>query len=99
MKLATAYLGFKLRRPLIPSASPLSEKLDNIRVLEREMREWMEDPEYESIEQIKGIMSRKNCPDPTAFERAQYTRALKSNPRNQSSTAQDERDGTIKAIS
>jgi dihydroorotate dehydrogenase (fumarate) len=61
--------------------------IDHIQVLEREMREWMEDHGYESIEQIKGIMSQKNCPDPGAFERAQYTRALKSYPKSQSSTA------------
>jgi len=61
--------------------------IDHIRVLEHEMSEWMEDHEYESIEQIKGIMSQKNCPDPNAFERAQYTRALKSYPRNQPSNA------------
>ena len=60
--------------------------IDYIRVLEREMREWLEDHEYESVEQIKGIMSQNNCPDPTAFERAQYTRALKSYPRSQPST-------------
>jgi dihydroorotate dehydrogenase (fumarate) len=65
----------------------LRKGIDHIRVLEREMREWMEDHEYESIEQIKGIMSQKNCPDPTAFERAQYTRALKNYPRSQPSTA------------
>src|SRR5215472_13200561 len=59
--------------------------IDHIRVLEREMGEWMEEHEYESVEQIKGIMSQKNCPDPTAFERAQYTRALKSYPRSQPS--------------
>ena len=34
MKLATTYLGFKLRTPLVPSASPLSEKLDNIKRME-----------------------------------------------------------------
>jgi hypothetical protein len=51
------------------------------------------DHEYESIEQIKAIMSAKNCLYPTAFERAQYTRSLKSYPRNQPSAAQDERDG------
>jgi dihydroorotate dehydrogenase (fumarate) len=59
----------------------LRRGIDHIRVLEREIREWMEDHEYESIEQIKGIMSQKNCPDPAAFERAQYTRALKNYPR------------------
>jgi dihydroorotate dehydrogenase (fumarate) len=61
--------------------------IDHIRLLEREMREWMEDHEYESVEQIKGIMSQKNCPHPTVFERAQYTRALKSYPRSTSSIA------------
>ena len=65
----------------------LRHGIDHIRVLQREMREWMEDHEYESIEQIKGIMSQKNCPDPTAFERAQYTRALKSYSTSHPSTA------------
>jgi dihydroorotate dehydrogenase (fumarate) len=34
MNLSTNYLGFKLRTPLVPSASPLSEKPDNIKRLE-----------------------------------------------------------------
>ena len=34
MKLVTTYLGFKLRTPLVPSASPLSEKLDNVKRME-----------------------------------------------------------------
>ena len=34
MKLGTTYLGFKLRTPLVPSASPLSENLDNIKRME-----------------------------------------------------------------
>jgi hypothetical protein len=46
-----------------------------------QMREWLGEHEYESVEQIKGIMSQKNCPDPTAFERAQYTRALSTYPK------------------
>ena len=64
----------------------LRKGIDHIRVLEREMCEWLDDHEYESVEQIKGIMSQKNCPEPTAFERAQYTRALKNYPRSTSST-------------
>src|SRR4030095_382629 len=36
---------------------------------------------------IYWLLLCKNCPDPTAFERAQYTRALKSYPRSQPSTA------------
>jgi len=59
----------------------LRRGIDHIRVIEREMREWLEEHEYESVEQIKGIMSHKNCPDPTVFERAQYMRALSTYPK------------------
>ena len=30
----------------------------------------------ESVEQLKGSLSHKNCPDPSAFKRAQYIRAV-----------------------
>lgn len=52
--------------------------IDRVFVIEREMREWMERHEYESVEQMQGSMSQKNCADPSAFERAQYMRALQS---------------------
>jgi dihydroorotate dehydrogenase (fumarate) len=58
----------------------LRRGIEHIRVIEREMREWMEEHEYESVEQLKGSMSQKNCPDPGAFERAQYMRALATYP-------------------
>jgi dihydroorotate dehydrogenase (fumarate) len=58
----------------------LRRGIEHIRVMEREMREWMEEHEYESVEQLKGSMSQKNCPDPSAFERAQYMRALSTYP-------------------
>jgi dihydroorotate dehydrogenase (fumarate) len=58
----------------------LRRGIEHIRVIEREMREWMEEHEYESVEQLKGSMSQKNCPDPSAFERAQYMRALTTFP-------------------
>jgi len=60
----------------------LRRGIGHLAVIEREMREWMEEHEYESIEQLKGSMSQKNCPDPSAFERAQYMRALQSYPVN-----------------
>ncbi|MCB9853135.1 MAG: dihydroorotate dehydrogenase-like protein [Phycisphaerales bacterium] len=40
------------------------------------MKQWMEENEYESLQQMKGSLSQKSCPDPTAFERANYMRAL-----------------------
>jgi len=54
----------------------MARGIDHIRVIEREMREWMELNDYESVEQLKGSMSQRNCPDPSAFERAQYLRAI-----------------------
>ena len=40
------------------------------------VRNWLEENEYESIEQLKGSMSRGNCPDPGLLERANYMKAL-----------------------
>jgi dihydroorotate dehydrogenase (fumarate) len=37
---------------------------------------WLEDHEYESVEQMRGSMSLQHCPDPTVFERANYLRVL-----------------------
>jgi dihydroorotate dehydrogenase (fumarate) len=39
---------------------------------------WMEENEYESIHQMHGSMSQKSINDPTAFERANYMRVLRS---------------------
>lgn len=58
----------------------LRRGIEHLQVIEREMRQWMEEHEYESVEQLKGSMSQKNCPDPAAFERAQYMRALATYP-------------------
>jgi dihydroorotate dehydrogenase (fumarate) len=40
------------------------------------MKEWMDDHEYESIRQMQGSMNQMSCPDPVAFERGNYMRAL-----------------------
>jgi dihydroorotate dehydrogenase (fumarate) len=39
---------------------------------------WMEEYEYTSIHQMQGSMSQKSVADPTAFERANYMRVLRS---------------------
>lgn len=46
------------------------------RVVLQQMAAWLEAKEYESVEQLKGSMSRSNVPDPSAFERANYMHAL-----------------------
>jgi dihydroorotate dehydrogenase (fumarate) len=40
------------------------------------LRHWLEDHEYESVDQMRGSMSLRHCPDPSAFERANYLRVL-----------------------
>ena len=50
--------------------------IGRLRGIETEMVTWMQDHEYESIAQLKGSLSHKHCADPSAFERAQYMRAV-----------------------
>lgn len=45
--------------------------------LEAGLRSWMENHEHESISAFKGSLSQLRCPDPAAFERAQYVNAVK----------------------
>lgn len=42
------------------------------------IRAWMEEREYESLRQLQGSLSQVSCPDPAAFERGNYMRALTS---------------------
>lgn len=42
----------------------------------KEIEIWMTEKEYDSIEQMKGSMSQKSVADPSAFERANYMKAL-----------------------
>jgi dihydroorotate dehydrogenase (fumarate) len=44
----------------------------------KEMTKWMEEHEYESIEQMQGSMSQKSVAYPAAFERANYMKVLHS---------------------
>lgn len=56
----------------------LRHGIEHIGVIERELKAWMEEHDYESVAQLQGSMSQENCPDPSAFERAQYMRAISS---------------------
>ena len=46
--------------------------------LRADVEAWLIEREYESVEQLKGSMSQASCPDPAAFERGNYMRALVS---------------------
>ena len=52
--------------------------IDHLRTLVDQLRFWLETNDHVSIEQIKGTLSQAKCPDPAAFERANYTKAVSS---------------------
>jgi dihydroorotate dehydrogenase (fumarate) len=54
----------------------LRHGIPQISQIERDLAVWMEEHDYESVEQLKGSLSQKNCAEPAAFERAQYMKAL-----------------------
>jgi dihydroorotate dehydrogenase (fumarate) len=54
----------------------LRRGIGHIRVIEHEVEHWLQAHEYDSLEQLKGSMSQSSCPDPEAFERAQYIRGI-----------------------
>ena len=43
-----------------------------------ETSRWMEEKGYESVQQLKGSMSQEKCSNPSAFERGNYVKVLKS---------------------
>jgi dihydroorotate dehydrogenase (fumarate) len=42
----------------------------------KDLEHWMQEHEYESIEQMKGSLSHKSIANPSAYERANYMKAL-----------------------
>ncbi len=42
------------------------------------MTEWLTDHGYENLDQVRGAMNLQRCPDPAAFERANYIKILQS---------------------
>jgi len=49
---------------------------ERIRTVREDMTQWMEEHEYESLEQMRGSLSLDKCPNPQAFERSNYMRVL-----------------------
>ena len=56
----------------------LKQGIDQIGHLLEGVTTWMEEHEYESIDQMKGSMSHKSVAEPAAFERANYMKVLQS---------------------
>jgi dihydroorotate dehydrogenase (fumarate) len=56
----------------------LERGIPHLAAIERAMRQWMEEKEYDSVRQLQGSMSQLNCADAAAFERWHYISALHS---------------------
>jgi dihydroorotate dehydrogenase (fumarate) len=56
----------------------LRHGVNHLRTIERDLECWLTEHEYESIAQLRGIMSQQNCPDPSEFERVQYMKTLQT---------------------
>lgn len=56
----------------------LQNGIGRVKEILRDVGQWMEDHEYESVKQMRGSMSQLRCPEPAAFERANYMKVLHS---------------------
>jgi dihydroorotate dehydrogenase (fumarate) len=60
------------------ASSLLKKGPAHIGTLVKGVERWLAERDYRSVEQMKGSLSQQSCPDPDAFERANYMKALKS---------------------
>jgi dihydroorotate dehydrogenase (fumarate) len=56
----------------------LRHGIERLRLLEQELCTWMQEHDYDSVCELKGLLSHKHCDDPSAYERAQYLRTLRT---------------------
>jgi dihydroorotate dehydrogenase (fumarate) len=63
---------------VMTTSALLRHGIDFLTTLVDGLRTWMEDRQYESVQQMKGSMSQINCLDPGAFERANYIKIIES---------------------
>jgi dihydroorotate dehydrogenase (fumarate) len=56
----------------------LAKGIAHLTTIQNDLIRWMEQHEYESIRQMRGSLSRRAVPDPSAFERGNYIKTLSS---------------------
>ena len=54
----------------------LRHGIGHLRGVREEVARWLEEHQYASVSQLKGSLSQRFCEDPSAFERANYMKAL-----------------------
>jgi dihydroorotate dehydrogenase (fumarate) len=56
----------------------LKNGIDYLQTLVDGLTQWMEEHEYESVDEMKGSLSQRKVAEPAAFERANYMKTLQS---------------------
>lgn len=51
---------------------------EHLLTVREDLERWLIDHEYDSLRQLQGSMSLENCPNPAAYERANYVQVLQS---------------------
>ena len=65
-------------RVAMMTSALLKNGIGHLAAVRRELVDWMEEHEYDSIRQMQGSMSQQAVADPAAFQRANYVRVLSS---------------------
>ncbi len=63
---------------VMTTSAVLHHGSEHLRTIEGELLAWMAEHEYESVAQLRGSASQAAVEDPSAFERANYLRTLRS---------------------
>jgi dihydroorotate dehydrogenase (fumarate) len=50
--------------------------IEHLPTLESDVRQWLDQHEYDSVAQLRGSLSQKSVPFPAAYERAQYVQIV-----------------------
>jgi dihydroorotate dehydrogenase (fumarate) len=63
---------------VMATSSLLRHGPEHLRAMEQFIREWMVDREYDSVDELRGSVSRQNVPDPQVYERSNYYQIIHS---------------------
>lgn len=65
---------------VMSTSSLLRHGPEHLHTMERFVREWMVERDYDSVAELRGSVARHNVPDPQVYERANYYQVIHSWP-------------------
>ncbi len=65
-------------RAVMTTSALLRNGIDHLKVIRNQFVQWMDQNDYESVEDMRGVLSRKSVEHPAAFERANYMKVIGS---------------------